>query len=259
MKYYPILSGKVIQILILACLILTACSPVSTNLPTPASTAIATRPSNTATLAPTQTGTAVPLPTQTATPAPSPTLSPTPLPTFTAATAKTTLVAAFHQLANVYPFRITDTERGLADVIDVTTDYAAADRYHTTSVGKSKSDLNETITIGNKTWWKINGKWDPTTSGAMPQNNFWGYIPKAQSVAYTGQDIVDGVACFIFSFKLDIQSPGLDLVGTGKAWVGISDGLPHQFDFFPGAHITGDQTHQIYTYGITVDIQQPVP
>jgi hypothetical protein len=93
----------------------------------------------------------------------------------------------------------------------------------------------------------------------LPQNNFWDVIPKAQDVAYAGPDTVDGVACFIFSFKLDVSAPGLYLVGVGKAWVGISDGLPHQFDFSPGVHITGNQTHQIYTYGITVDIQQPVP
>jgi hypothetical protein len=185
--------------------------------------------------------------------------TPTAIPTFTAASAKTTLINAFTQLANAYPFRITETDRGLVGVTHVTTDYAAADRYHTITVQEPNPNMDETITIGEKTWWKIKGTWDPNPSWTLGQNNFWTYKPKAQDVTYTSQDTVDGVSCFVFSFKLDVHSPGIYLTGSGQARVGISDSHPYQFDFSPGVNVTGQPTHQVYTYGITVDIQQPVP
>ena len=243
MKYYQFLSRIVIHILILACLILSACNLTSSNQPIPASPGITSGLPNAATF----------------TTAPSSTLNPTPLPTFTAATAKTMLVVAFHQLAGAFPFRITETDRYLAEVVHVTTDYAAADRYHSITTQDLTTKKDETIIIGTKTWWKINGIWDATPSGTLPQNNYWELIPKVQDVTYTGQDIVSGVRCFIFSFTLDVQAPGLYLTGSGQAWVGISDGLPYQFDFTPGVNVTGGPTNQLYTYGITVDIQQPAP
>jgi hypothetical protein len=141
----------------------------------------------------------------------------------------------------------------------VTTDYAVADRYHSITTQDLTTKKDETITIGTKTWWKINGIWDATPSGALPQNNYWDLIPKVQDVTYTGQDIVSGVRCFVFSFTLDVQGSGLNLTGSGQAWIGISDGLPYQFDFTPGVNVTGGPTNQLYTYGIIVDIQQPVP
>jgi hypothetical protein len=247
MKKKLFFSIRVIHILIPFSLVLTACIQAA---------ATATRPAVTETLAtvPSNTSPAV----LSLTPPPIVNI-PTLLPTFSAVTSKTALDNAFIQLANAFPFRITETDDYLAEVVYVTTDYAAADRYHSITTQKLAPGKDETITIGTKTWWKINGVWGPTPSGTLKQNNYWDLIPKAQDVTYTGQESVSGVPCFIFSFTLDMQAPGSYLTGSGQAWVGISDGLPRQFDFTPGANTTGGPTNQLYTYGITVDIQQPVP
>ncbi len=249
MKNQQFISVKVFRPLLLMCLVLTACSQ-----PSAGSTQAPIAPTATLAPLPSQPSTAVP----TSTPAPI-VSSPTPFPTFTAAGAKTALVDAFTQLAKAFPFRITETDQGPADTTYVTTDYAAADRYHSITTQAKRPNQDETITIGNKTWWKLKGTWDPTPSGTLPQNNFWNMIPKAQDVTYSGQASLNGVPCFVFSFTLHVQATGLYLTGSGQAWVGVSDGLPYQLVFTPGANTTGTPSQQVYTYAITVDIQQPSP
>ncbi len=52
---------------------------------------------------------------------------------------------------------------------------------------------------------------------------------------------------------------GQTWAGTGKAWVGAADGLPHQIDseFQVGKY--GQKSHIVYEYNVDVKVEKPAP
>jgi hypothetical protein len=180
------------------------------------------------------------------------------VPIFSANSAKKALVNAFLKLSSAYPYRLTETTRG-ASTLDRTTDYASADQVHSSWVLAPNPDQREIITIGGQTWWKLNSKWesDPSVNDA-PINLYSLLAPNTHDVQYDGQDSVMGIPCFVFNYALTINSAGVSLDGSGKAWVGISDGLPHQLDLNATVNSAPMTTHLVYSYGVKFDIQPPV-
>ena len=65
---------------------------------------------------------------------------------------------------------------------------------------------------------------------SAPKDIYGLIAPNVHNVAYTGQENVLDKPCFVFSYSLTINTSGISLSGTGKAWIGISDSFPHQVD-----------------------------
>ena len=70
---------------------------------------------------------------------------------------------------------------------------------------------------------------------------------------------VNGVACFLLSFDLHATISGMSAGGSGKAWVGTADGLPHQLDAASTTNSTGFQTNLVYSCSSTSGRQSRRP
>jgi len=224
------------------------------------------------------TNTQEPTDTSTPTPIPSPTLQPsntpaptkptgqqTVVPTFTDKSAKDAMVNAFKNLNHAYPFRLTeDTTSSGGITASRTTDFAAADRTHTILTDDPIiPGLTEEIRIGSQLYYLYNGAWTtdaPPGVGAGSQDLAQLLINALTSVTYAGQDTVMNVPCFVFTFQSTLPLGSTTMNGTGKAWIGISDDLPHQVD---STHtvvgVSGSSSsHLVYSYGVNFDIQAPI-
>jgi hypothetical protein len=209
-----------------------------------------------------------PEPTETATPLPTstPTLAPTlatvtVVPTPDPKAARNMLIAAFQKLNTAYPFRLTELTTMGGSPLDRMTDFAAADRTHTTfNSGSPVANLEEVIRVGGTTYWKINGTWSINdSSSSQPMLDLASMLIAGLSdVQYAGMETVNGVPSFVFTFKLSISSSGTALIGTGKAWVGIADGLPHQADMVGSLGGYALKSHLVYSYGVSFNIQPPI-
>jgi len=255
MKNYLSYCLKVTGIVLVLASFLSGCSlPKATTTPFPSPTATATEPDDTDTPEPTIAATSTPIPTPTqpqATLTAGPTLSPS--------SAKDMLINAFLKLASAYPYRLTETTRG-ATTLDRTTDYAAADRIHSSWVLAPNPETRQTVTIGNETWWYLNGKWETTPSQTDAPVDLYSLLtPGIQSVQFVGQEPVMNIPCFVLSYTLTINTSGISISGNGKAWIGISDSLPHQVTLDGTISGSPFTTLLVYSYGIQFDIQQPVP
>lgn len=121
--------------------------------------------------------------------------------------------------------------------------------------------LTEEIRIGSTLYYLYNGAWTtdiPTTPSGSQLNLAQLLIGGLQSVTYAGQDSVVGVPCFVYGFQFAISVGGQTLSGVGKAWVGISDGLPHQLDSTYTIGGVSGTSHLVYSYGVKFDIQPPM-
>jgi hypothetical protein len=223
----------------------------------PSATKEPTKSDDTDTPEPTKPVTATPPSTQAA-PATTTVPKTTTVATPSANDATKSLFTAFEKLNSAFPYRLTEASGG-AMQLDRVTDFAAADRIHSTwTLGNAGQD--ESITIGTQTWWKLHGKWDTTPSDNSIPIDVYALLYKDVSVIqYAGQETVMGTPCFVFTFKLTITTMSYALDSTGKAWVGIADGLPHQADLVGTIRGAPFTTHLVYSYGVKFDIQQPVP
>jgi hypothetical protein len=238
------------------CLTLAGCKPGKTVKILPSPTITVTQPDDTDTPEPTQPAT----PTAPATATIAPTQAPatlTAVPTFSPNAAAKALVAAFENLAKAYPYRLTETTRA-GTSLDRVTDYAAADRIHSSWVQDGKA--YETITLGAQTWWKLKGAWEANPTDTHPPVDVYALIaPNLHDVSYLGQETVLGKPCFVFAYGLTIKTSDISEDGAGKAWVGIADNLPHQVDLAGTANGFPLTTHLVYSFGIAFDIQPPAP
>ena len=72
-----------------------------------------------------------------------------------------------------------------------------------------------------------------------------------------GQETIDGVPSFVFTYTLTMPVENLPFKGTGKAWVGISDKVPHQVTLDGTVGDYPMKTLLVYSYGVRFDIQAP--
>jgi len=171
--------------------------------------------------------------------------------------AQTALTEAFKKLNTAYPYRLTEATTG-GVTLDRVTDFAAADRVHSTWTMSPSPDQKEMITIGSQTWWKINGAWDPNPSDTRAPVDIYSLIePNLHDVQAAGQEAANGAPCNVYTFNLTISEPDFSLSGSGKAWVGSADGLPRQLDLQATVNGAMVNSHLVYSYGVQFDIQPP--
>ncbi len=172
--------------------------------------------------------------------------------------AKQQLISAFLKLNTTYPFRVTETgtyASGDGSESTRITDFAAADRSHSTWTGVLNK--GEMIRIGQDVYMKLNGgDWTSGYQGGTDIEQLTALmIAGLQEVQSAGTETLVGVDTTSYTFKAQVS----DILVTGKAWIGATDGLPRRADLemqVSGATLV---TSLVYEYGIQVTIEAPVP
>ncbi len=178
--------------------------------------------------------------------------------------ARKDLGDALRKLNTSFPYRLTETTSTSSSgqtVGQETTrvvEFAAADRSHVKLTGGAGDDF-EHITIGDKNYSKLNGKWTEERSSTTERKSQGVDLEKnladaIKEVTYAGPETVNGVPCFAYNYTLQVDA----YTGKGKTWVRASDGLPHQSDseFKYGNY--GSKSHIIYEYNVDVSIKAPI-
>lgn len=181
--------------------------------------------------------------------------------------ARKDLGGAQRKLKTAYPYRLTETMSTTTNgqtAMQPTTrvaDFAAADRSHMKWTGGSDMEM---IRIGDKEYWRFDGKWSEYAGQfAEEQAKRGAELEKKMAeapkeVKYVGSETVNGVPCFAYTFSLEMNLAGDTWTGTGKAWVGAADGLPHQIDSDFKVSVYGHKSHTVYEYNVDVKVEKPV-
>ena len=223
----------------------TACSGITSVVPTVAPVVQPIIPPTRA--APT----ATPLPT--ATPPP-PTATPVP----TSVNPLDALTKMFSGWASVKTFRAkmtTTTATGTPAPQEFTLEVVTPDRFHMTS----KSI--EAIKIGAVFYMKIGNAWQKV---ALPQSvDFsFGDVKKLQSelgastdVKFLGAEVLDGTPTLTYQYTTSIKTP-TPTTTTSKVWVAVADGLPRRME---SVSKTGAKTViTLYDYNASFSIDAPI-
>ena len=81
-----------------------------------------------------------------------------------------------------------------------------------------------------------------------------------KDVKYVGAETANGVPCHAYTFNVEMNVSGQNFAGTGKAWVGAADGLPHQIDSELGMKgYFNQKSHIVYEYDVDVKVEKPLP
>jgi len=81
-----------------------------------------------------------------------------------------------------------------------------------------------------------------------------------KDVKYVGAETANGVPCHAYTFNVEMNVSGQNFAGTGKAWVGAADGLPHQIDSELGMRgYFNQKSHIVYEYDVDVKVEKPLP
>jgi hypothetical protein len=175
---------------------------------------------------------------------------------------------ALERLNQAYPYRLTETSSGTADGREIpegtrVVEFAAADRSHAKWNNGPLGDT-EVITIGDKQYTKLNnGNWNEgvRSSAGRAQDTAKRMRELLASVIkdvkYAGTETVNGVACHAYAYAIDGDLSGQKWLGTGKAWVGASDGLPHQLDSELNVSASRQKSHITYEYDLDFKIEKP--
>lgn len=177
---------------------------------------------------------------------------------------------ALRKLQTAYPYRLTETtsttinDKEVASVTTRVVEFAAADRSHAVISGGSGGNY-ETITIGDKRYWKTNGTW---TEGTAPSNaarakfaeKMEGALASmTKDVKSAGSESVNGVACYVYAYTIEMKLESYTFSGTGKTWIGTADGLPHQTDYEMKTGMYNQKSHVVYEYNVSAKIEKPIP
>ncbi len=237
-----------------------AASPIPASTATSAPTIKAT-----ATLVPTAAPTDTPLPSATTAPQPSATTalepSATTAPVDNSGEAKQLIIDAFNKINTAYPFRVTETGNffsGNGTNSTRITEFAAADRTHTTLQGTSAD--GEEIRIGDKVYIKLNGgSWTAASQSSQPGVDFTQLAAMLASsltdIQSTGSENLNGVDTLSYTFSVSLGGS----TGTGKVWIGAADGFVYRVDLSSVVQgVTLSET-LTYEYNIQVTIEAPIP
>lgn len=175
---------------------------------------------------------------------------------------------ALEKLNSAFPYRLTETTSasapGQPDVqygVRVV-EFASADRHHAKWKSGPLGDT-EVITIGDKEYTYINGKWIEGGAKSLSQREQAGrrfrekMASAIKDVQYLGAETVNGVSCYAYSYTMEMDVSGQKWSGTGKAWVGASDGLPHQLDSEMTVSSYHQKSHITYQYDVDFKIEKP--
>jgi hypothetical protein len=174
---------------------------------------------------------------------------------------------AFRKLKTAYPYRLTDSrtysENGQISSSETSvTEYAAADRIRMKSSDKDGKS-SEMIIIGNINYFYVEGKWTEEAISADEKANLENgrdkFLSSLSDVQFAGLQTVNGVKCKTYSYRwgLDISVSGKFPEGSGKAWIGVADGLPHQMDSDLEIHGHRTKSHSVYEYNVDIKIDKP--
>ncbi|MCM3874052.1 MAG: hypothetical protein ND895_25470 [Pyrinomonadaceae bacterium] len=182
--------------------------------------------------------------------------------------ARKDLGDALRKLKTAYPYRLTEstsaTANGQIAMPESTrmVEFAAPDRSHMKWTGGTAGDL-EQITIGEKRYSNSGGKWAEESGPSMSQRvkrgeefaNKLGEMIK--EVKYVGPEAVNSLPCYAYTYTMETTLSGQIYVGTGKAWIGAADGLPHQNDSEFKVATYGQKSHIVYEYNVSIKIEKP--
>ena len=175
---------------------------------------------------------------------------------------------ALERLNTAYPYRLTEVSSDSASGKEMpegtrVVDFAAADRSHAKWTSGPLGDT-EVITIGDKSYTKLNGgKW--IESAAVSASRREGTAERMRDllakvikdVKYVGTDSVNGVACHAYTYTIDGELGGQRSAGTGRSWIGASDGLPRQIDSELNVSSYQAKSHITYEYNVKVEVAKP--
>ena len=176
--------------------------------------------------------------------------------------ARKNLRDAYARLQRAYPYRLTETitmtsgnQPPTPPTVRVA-EFAAADRVHSTLNG---ADVG--ITFGDRHYMYVNGKWvdtgqPPRASAANMEKLLASSVKDVQPA---GADTVNGVPCFAYSVRFEWNVSNQPSTGTGKTWIGLADGLPHQIDGDWKVGNFDSKSHIVYEYNVEIKVEKPVP
>ena len=74
---------------------------------------------------------------------------------------------------------------------------------------------------------------------------------------YVGTEMINGVPCHTYTYTMEVEVSGQKFASTGKAWVGPSDGLPHQLDSETTLSSYKQKAHVTYEYNVDFKVEKP--
>lgn len=165
-------------------------------------------------------------------------------------------------MKTAYPFRLTETttfeannKQAMPTTVRVS-EFAAADRIHTKLNGEELG-----ITFGDKHYMYGNGKWvdtgTPPKASAADMEKL--LASSLKDVQPAGAETVNGVPCFAYTTRFEWNVSNQPSTGTGKTWIGLSDGLPHQVDGDWKVANYDTKSHIVYEYNLDIKVEKPVP
>src|ERR1043166_641331 len=79
-----------------------------------------------------------------------------------------------------------------------------------------------------------------------------------KDVKYIGTDTVNGLPCQEYTYTMDMDVSGQKWAGTGKAWIGSTDRLPHQLDSEMTVSSYKQKSHITYEYNVDFKVEKPM-
>ena len=178
------------------------------------------------------------------------------------------LRGALERLNTAYPYRLTETSSGSGGGHEVsggtrTVEFAAADRSHAKWTNGPLGNT-EVITIGDKQYSKLNnGNWTEGSPAGLAQRQGMEkrvrelMASAVKDVQYVGAETINGVPCHAYTYKMDMDVSHQRWEGTGKAWIGSGDGLPHQLDSEMTVGEYKQKSHITYEYNVDFKVEKP--
>jgi len=182
--------------------------------------------------------------------------------------ARKDLGEALGKLKTAYPYRLTETTTNDQSATQPTirvAEFAGADRSHVKLSGGNTTDNIEMIAIGDKEYWYADGKWTENARQSATRKTKAGedlekmLASATKDVKLVGPETVNGVPCFAYTYSMEINESGNKYAGTGKAWIGAADGLPHQIDSEFNVGGFNQKSHIVYEYNVDLKVEKPIP
>jgi hypothetical protein len=263
---------------ILAALVLAACDSSGSQAAAPTAPPQAAAPTSVSlpTLPPQPAGvppTAAPIIAPTPAVAPPPTSVPAAAPTTATASngltgePRAALRNAFAKLSSAGPYRIKETSTftlaGKTQTVEWVREFTPPGRLH---ILPDSQGRGETIIIDHVWYTKDqSGNWTKSDSPIDPGSkrpNVADILAKAISdVQLVGPEVLNGTPTMAYS--MNFNAPDGKFMGTIKAWIGVTDGLPRQAEL-EGTQASEEaqipiQVRDIYEYDPGIKIELPVP
>src|SRR5215467_12530524 len=182
--------------------------------------------------------------------------------------ARKDLREALERLNTAYPYRLTEDSSGNATGQEISggkrvVEFAAADRSHAKWTNGPLGDT-EVITIGDKQYSKLNnGNWIVGSPAGLAQRQGMEkrmremMASAVKDVKYIGTDTINGLPCHEYTYTMDMDVSGQKWAGTGKAWIGSTDGLLHQSDSEMTVSSYKQKSHITYEYNVDFKVDKP--